>query len=277
MLRYAAFGLGSTNYQHFHRVVDADDVNGGTEQDFCLWKDRLFAHLDKEVGIKGHKDTYSRILAETDVNFGRLLELASSQDDGQTWSALRLSLVLEALPKLRPRYYSISSPSVLPLQALGITALVSNQALHGEGGSIPGLTTSYLLAGAHTYHDIKIQPNHLQNVSYELTGPSAELQERKIFAHLRRSAFKLPALASCPVIMLAAGTGIAPSRAFIAERARLESIGRPVGNMMLFFGCRSPKEDCLHQAELEEMETALGGKLRIIAVFSRLTAKKAYI
>ena len=76
-LRYAAFGLGNSNYLHFNRVVDvvdsalqeagaqrllpvekADDANGSTEEDFCRWKEHIFAFLVSGLGIKEQEQKY---------------------------------------------------------------------------------------------------------------------------------------------------------------------------------------------------------------------------
>jgi NADPH-ferrihemoprotein reductase len=77
--------------------------------------------------------------------------------------------------------------------------------------------------------------------------------------------------------MVAAGTGLAPFRAFIAERRQLSLIGKEIGEMVLFFGCRAPTEDFIYKDELEEMQAALGSKLRVITAFSRVGGEKVYV
>lgn len=65
--------------------------------------------------------------------------------------------------------------------------------------------------------------------------------ESRINAHVRKLTFKLPDMQSHPIIMVAAGTGIAPLiRAFLQQRARLSRMGREIGRTrhVLFFGCR---------------------------------------
>ena len=55
-------------------------------------------------------------------------------------------------------------------------------------------------------------------------------------------------------------------------------MSKPVGEMPLFFGCRHPDEDFIYPAEIEEMEKALDGRLRIVAAFYRVNrAKKVYV
>lgn len=223
------------------------------------------------------RDSYSQFLERNYVTLGRLLEHALGDSD-LAWSGVPLAFILENLPETRPRYYSISSSSVLSPRSVSITALVSNTALGDEEQTVPGITTNYLLAKSHAHHEVTISPSPAPRLSYHLPGPSDVLKEAKVFAHIRRSRFKLPTQPSCPLIMLAAGTGLAPFRAFIAERCRLQSMGRQVGDMLLFFGCRHSDEDYIYRAELAEIQAALCGKLQIIVAFSRLhQSERTYI
>jgi NADPH-ferrihemoprotein reductase len=78
--------------------------------------------------------------------------------------------------------------------------------------------------------------------------------------------------------MIGAGTGMAPFRGFILERARLKAIGKPVGRMLLFFGCRRPDEDYLYREELADAASSMDGLLEIIPAFSRAENKpKTYV
>ncbi|KAF7375722.1 Fatty acid hydroxylase [Mycena sanguinolenta] len=49
-----------------------------------------------------------------------------------------------------------------------------------------------------------------------------------------------------PVVMFCAGSGLAPMRGFIQERAEQKAFGHRIGKMLLFFGCRSPEQDFLY-------------------------------
>ena len=53
--------------------------------------------------------------------------------------------------------------------------------------------------------------------------------------------FRLPMNAMGGVVMVAAGTGLAPCRGFIQQRLSLLCRG-PVGPCILIFGCRSPAD-----------------------------------
>lgn len=84
--------------------------------------------------------------------------------------------------------------------------------------------------------------------------------------------FKLPQDPQTPVIMIGAGTGIAPFRSFLFER---EAQGIR-GNTWLFFGEQRFRSDFLYQAEwLQLMEN--GTLERMNVAFSRDQAQKHYV
>jgi len=74
--------------------------------------------------------------------------------------------------------------------------------------------------------------------------------------------FNLPKNPNVPVVMFAGGTGIAPFRGFIQERAKQKKIG----DTWLFLGTRS-KEDFFYRDELEKF--AAQGQLNVRFAFSR--------
>lgn len=115
-------------------------------------------------------------------------------------------------------------------------------------------------------------------MSYALDGPQNLLQNGKIHVHIRKSQFKLPTVASRPVIMVGAGTGVAPFRAFLQERATLLKMGREVGRTILFFGCRNQHHDFIYDEEIQEAASVLGDRFSLITAFSRPDeGTKAYV
>ncbi|KIX94670.1 uncharacterized protein Z520_09716 [Fonsecaea multimorphosa CBS 102226] len=229
------------------------------------------------------KDAYLSYLRNNHLTLGRLLKLASPDEP---WAQLPLPYLIEALPLMQPRYYSISSSSVISPRRAAITALVASDYVpENQEQKILGVTSNYLLALSQSFPasvaaaEMQATEKTVIRPQYDLFGPSNLLQGTKLFAHVRKSKFKLPIQSSCPIIMVAAGTGIAPFRAFIAERAKLHAIGKPVGEMILFFGCRRPQEDFIYRDELEQAQLALGKDVfKIITAFSRVQGQgKVYV
>ncbi|KAH7417792.1 NADPH-cytochrome P450 reductase [Cadophora sp. MPI-SDFR-AT-0126] len=208
------------------------------------------------------KDTYNTYCSQNYITLGRLLENVSSP--GESWFKLPASFILEALSPLSPRYYSISSSSVVSPKQISITVATSGEISSTCSVPIPGLTTGYLGA---------IESKHGNQITaassdFDLSGPSCLLdQGNKLFAHIRKSKFRLPTQPKTPIIMIASGSGIAPFRGFLAERARLASIGRDVGSSILFHGCRS-REDLLYGDELNALQSK-NESVAIVTAFSR--------
>ncbi|KAJ4327046.1 hypothetical protein N0V84_002546 [Fusarium piperis] len=185
------------------------------------------------------------------------------------------SYVVETLPTTQPRCYSISSSSAVSARKIAITVGADNSPLQADPTkAIRGVTASYLYALG----------NSLSGDASQLeVGPGApampsRILGHKVFAYIRRSNFKLPTLDTTPLVMIGAGTGMAPFRGFTLERARLKAVGKHIGRMILFFGCRSPDQDSLYREELASVAKELDGLLEIVPAFSRSNSHpKAYV
>jgi cytochrome P450/NADPH-cytochrome P450 reductase len=158
---------------------------------------------------------------------------------------------LDQLPPLRPRYYSISSSPLATAEVCSITVGVLDGPARSGRGSFHGVCSNYLAAlpaGATLYG----------------------------FVRKPTIAFRPPENPHLPMIMVGPGTGVAPFRGFLQERAALKKQGAPIGPSLLFFGCRDPLQDFLYEAELREMEAA--GVTRLASAFSREPGKpKTYV
>ena len=88
----------------------------------------------------------------------------------------------------------------------------------------------------------------------------------------RNERFRLPADASRDVVMIGPGTGVAPFRAFVQERAETGARGRN----WLFFGARRFSCDFLYQLEWQEA-LKKGELARIDLAFSRDTDERIYV
>jgi sulfite reductase (NADPH) flavoprotein alpha-component len=107
-------------------------------------------------------------------------------------------------------------------------------------------------------------------VSGALAGLTSDDATVPIYLH-RNPAFRLPD-AHTPIIMIGPGTGVAPFRAFLAERAQAGAAGLN----WLFFGDRSFEHDFLYQSEWLDLRKR-GLLTRMDVAFSRDQAEKIYV
>src|SRR5207253_8362026 len=82
----------------------------------------------------------------------------------------------------------------------------------------------------------------------------------------------LPASGDTPMIMVGPGTGIAPFRAFLAERGAAGHKGRN----WLFFGDQRQAADFLYEDEIQSFQSA-GVLTNLSTAFSRDQAEKVYV
>jgi cytochrome P450/NADPH-cytochrome P450 reductase len=155
---------------------------------------------------------------------------------------LPFNAFLEFLPPLRPRYYSISSSPLVDPRTCSITVGVLDVPSRLGTGSYHGVCSGFLARvapGEHIY----------------------------AFVHPPSLPFQPPEDAGIPMIMVGAGTGLAPFRGFLQDRAAHRALGTAIGPSLLFFGCRSPEQDFLYGEELQAFDAA--GVTRLQPAFSR--------
>ncbi|MDC2954386.1 cytochrome P450 [Streptomyces gilvifuscus] len=149
--------------------------------------------------------------------------------------ALDWPTLLELLTPLRPRHYSISSsPAVSPAHADLMVSVLEAPARSGNG----------VYRGTGSGHLASLEPG---DTVYARVQPC-------------REAFRIDA--STPVIMIAAGTGLAPFRGAVADRANALASGARLAPALCYFGCDAPDADFLHAEELRAAETAGAVSLR---------------
>ncbi|GFF34922.1 NADPH--cytochrome P450 reductase [Aspergillus udagawae] len=207
---------------------------------------------------------FRTLVSSSFLSLGKVMQLAC---DDRTWDKLPFSFLLDCLGKLKPRYYSIAtSPTVSPLQpaiTLAITRKTSDP--DAQFSRFYGVASNYLLAVSRNLGQQPITD-----------GPNYGVNDNKVLVQIVRSTFKLPRNPLRPIIMIAAGTGIAPFRAFVQERASIAARGLAVGPALLLFGCRSPTEDFLYSEEWAGYARRLPG-FEFINAFSRHDEKKVYV
>ncbi|RYO83416.1 hypothetical protein DL766_002606 [Monosporascus sp. MC13-8B] len=218
------------------------------------------------------KDYFHDKINKNHYNIARTLSVVGG---GKKWSNVPFSAFIEGLTKLQPRYYSISSSSLVQPKKISITAVVENQLIPGRQDPFKGVATNYLLALKQKQNgDPDPEPFGL---TYEIMGPRNKYDGIHAPVHVRHSNFKLPSDPSKPVILVGPGTGVAPMRGFVQERAKLAESGQNVGRTLLFFGCRKRSEDFLYETEWEQYKQALGDKFELITAFSREGPSKVYV
>ena len=163
---------------------------------------------------------------------------------------LPFEVYMEMIPWLSPRYYSISSsPSQDPKKCSITVGLVEGPARSGRG-QYKGVCSTFLC-------NAKVGDS-IQAIVKEPSTP-----------------FRLPEDPSVPIVMIGPGTGVAPFRGFVQERRAQKAAGKPVGEAMLFFGCRHPEKDFLYEDELKQAEK--DGIVELHTAFSRLTSERVYV
>lgn len=196
------------------------------------------------VKLGGDKDYFKQNVTDRNLNLAQLLEISGK---GEVWSKIPFSFMFENLLKIQPRYYSISSSSLVQKNKISITAVVESLVKPGAPHVLKGVTTNYLLALKQKQHgDPNPDPHGL---NYAITGPRNKYDGIHVPVHVRHSNFKLPSDPSKPIIMVGPGTGVAPFRGFVQERAAQAKAGQNVGKTILFFGCRKQSEDFMYQNE----------------------------
>ncbi|KAB2111138.1 Sulfite reductase [NADPH] flavoprotein component [Alternaria gaisen] len=93
---------------------------------------------------------------------------------------------------------------------------------------------------------------------------------------VKPSVMKLPTKTTAPIIMAGLGTGLAPFRAFVQERAYQKQQGHEIGEVLLYMGSRHQREEYLYGEEWEAYQDA--GIITLIGrAFSRDQPQKIYI
>jgi len=158
------------------------------------------------------------------------VQRAAREATGDDSAVLRLADMLLILPRLRERFYSISSsPQKVPAEvsiSVGVVhvATSENVKIHG------------------------VCSNHLSTL---VAG-----QDRALVS-VRTSGFRGPSSVSDPSIMIGPGTGLAPMMGFLQDRALAMSGDEAKvdpGDCHLFFGCRTV-EDRIYAEQIDDWET----------------------
>lgn len=152
---------------------------------------------------------------------------------------------VNALKKIRPRLYSISSSPLKWPDQIHLT--VGMVRYEYRGRKRKGVASTFLGERVRQHESVRVfvQPAH---------------------------GFSLPEDTNSPLIMVGPGTGIAPFRAFLQERQATNS----KAPNWLFFGDQHEATDFLYAQELREFQQS-GILTKLDTAFSRDSEKKVYV
>ncbi|XP_048202619.1 NADPH-dependent diflavin oxidoreductase 1 isoform X2 [Perognathus longimembris pacificus] len=166
-------------------------------------------------------------------------------DFPHTAGAIPLEYLLDLIPQIRPRAFSIASSLLVhPMRLQILVAVVQYQTRLKEPRR--GLCSSWLAS---------LDPAQ---------GPV------RVPLWVRPGGLAFPEEPETPVIMVGPGTGVAAFRAAIQER-----VARGWTGNFLFFGCRHRDQDFYWEAEWRELEER--GCLTVVTAFSREQDRKVYV
>eukprot|EP00741_Cyanophora_paradoxa_P023106 tig00021537_g22316.t1 len=161
-----------------------------------------------------------------------------------------LDHLLDLVPPMKPRYYSISSSPHLKKGRLELSVVI-NEWRRPDGSPAYGLCTGYLRA---------------------LTGGP-----HWVAASLKPGVgICMPPHPSTPVVMVGLGTGIAPMRAIVQERVWQGREGKGPGATALFLGLRHRRTEFLYEEEWAGAGEA-GALTHLSVAFSHDTPERGLV
>jgi len=241
-----------------NEVLKVTGLNGKDELEINGVKTTLYDCLRRNFELsKITTDVVSRYLVfapnaklqkliDNPVKFKEYLYGRDIVDLFQDFPAKVTSAELSKLLRpIQPRSYSISSSPLACPGELHLTVSVVNYEQSGRAKR--GACSSYL-------SEVAVENEHIP-----------------IFIESNPN-FRLPKNEETPIVMIGAGTGIAPYRAFVQHRELSEKRGKS----WLFFGNRNFETEFLYQAEWQNFLKS-GALTKMNVAFSRDGSKKEYV
>jgi NADPH-ferrihemoprotein reductase len=166
-----------------------------------LGSDKEYYH--QAVGEKCLKTSEVLLLAAGD-------SLAADPSTAQyTQWHIPFDRIISGIPRLQPRYYSISSSPKLHPTSIHVTAVVLKYAPVPGAQQVFGVGTNYLL-NLKTAQALGVKGLREEGAPvYRIEGPRGKYKKGEAFAapiHVRRSNFRLPTSPKIPIIMIGPGT-----------------------------------------------------------------------
>lgn len=175
-------------------------------------------------------------------------------------------------------------PSAEPVSAsgldppLGKAARSQQAAVHVvsvDSATSPG--SGMKAAAPHTTGELPAE-RPSQQPAEALTSTS-RMQTDRVPVWLDRGVLRMPPDLSIPLVLIGPGTGVAPFRAFLEERAFLKASGHHVAPCHLYFGSRGQQRDFYYRQQWEQYVQAgvLAGDKGLVTAFSQDAPSKTYV
>jgi cytochrome P450/NADPH-cytochrome P450 reductase len=230
-----------TEFVELQQVATRKQIQIMAEQTRCpMTKPKLLAYVgDDDASAERYR---VEVLGKRKSVFDLLEEYPACE--------LPFHIYLEMLSLLAPRYYSISSSPAGDGARCSVTVGVVEAPASSGRGIYRGVCSNFL--------------------ARRRAGDTIQATVRET-----KAGFRLPDDPSVPIIMIGPGTGLAPFRGFLQERADRKAKGASLGPAMLFFGCRNAEQDYLYADELKAF--AADGVAELHTAFSRGDGPKTYV
>ncbi len=270
-LNVAVLGLGDTNYKFYNQT--AKDFHkrftelGAKELvelsiydlDYEDYLDEWFAKVTNALTLSGAKQTIAAAPAKkkkSNKYQGEIINNILLNDVGSNKKTYHVEIAAEDL-------------EYQPGDALGIKIGNNSPRLYSIASSLEQTEDEVHL----TVAKVEYKNEQGEQVTGLCSGYLAEVKvgDKIDFYISKNNKFRLPD-ANKDIIMVGPGTGIAPFRAFMAERDAQAAVGKN----WLFFGDQHARTDFLYQAEWQEY-IASGLLTKIDLAFSRDQEEKIYV
>jgi sulfite reductase alpha subunit-like flavoprotein len=152
-----------------------------------------------------HDENQTKLTDEIKKKYVTIVDILEKLKDVK----MTFDQIADILPKMYPRYYSISSAKGVHENRLHIT--VGSLQIPRENGLFYGVCSNYIT---------RLQVGDV------------------VHGFIRPSLFKLPKDPMHPILIISGGTGIAPFIGFLEERQLLKDKGVKLGPAALFYGVR---------------------------------------
>jgi NADPH-ferrihemoprotein reductase len=195
---------------------------------------------DTLLSLSQDKELYANVVAKGCLKLGEVLQYAAGDDITAVPSAsnttvwnIPFDVIVSALSRLTPRFYSISSSPKLVPNAIHVTCVVlkyqSKPPKNMKAKWVFGVGSNYLLNIKMASHGEQApllvengdaNPIHVTNPAYAIAGPRMAYHQGGILRapiHVRRSTFRLPANPRSPIIMVGPGT-VSPPHYYLSYR-----------------------------------------------------------